>query len=122
MRVCGGGCIGGALPQFQPRRVKSKLGIEPQIRTSAEPTKDEDGSEDTPVEKSAAANRIEEMKEKSPFVAEVIWASAEYQGDSIPEIIEETIEVEAVDEVDADIVFDKNATELEVESVIAPKE
>lgn len=65
------------------------------------------------------------MKEKSPFVAEVIWdVSAEYQGDAKPEIIEETIEVGEVDEVDADadIAFDKNATELEVESVVAPKE
>lgn len=114
---------GKSLVESEEDMALAQLGIEPQIRTSAEPTKDEDGSEDTPVEKSAAANRIEEMKEKSPFVAEVIWdVSAEYQGDAKPEIIEETIEVGEVDEVDADIAFDKNATELEVESVVAPKE
>ena len=117
---------GKSLIESEEDMALAQLGIEPQIRTtSSESTGDEDDSEDTPAEMSAAANRIEEIKEKSPFVADVIWdVSPESQGDAKPELIEETIEVEEVDVVDAaaDVVSDKNSTELEVESVAAPSE
>lgn len=86
-----------------------QLGIDPEKRTNKKESKtnsEEDegaASAATVVSKSAAANRIEETKEKSPFVAEVI-------GDVFPEA-EEAIEPEIVVE---DIVHESADSNIEL--------
>lgn len=100
-----------------------QLGIDPEVRRSEKKKKetvtDEDREGDAPAERSAAANRIEEIKEKSPFVAEVIgdvFPEAEENGNFEPEVIEVIVDESA------DIFSDKNMTGLEVEAIAVPEE
>jgi len=105
-----------------------QLGIDPEERTgkkeSKKAIKEEDG--DTYIS-SAAKNRIEETKEKSPFVAEVIGdVFPEAEEDSGPEIVVETtinenkngdaqfVELEVVSE--PEVNFTGEISELEVVS------
>mmetsp|Transcript_10442 Transcript_10442/g.30554 ORF Transcript_10442/g.30554 Transcript_10442/m.30554 type:complete len:901 (+) Transcript_10442:191-2893(+) len=90
-----------------------QLGIEPEVRTEKKKKEnfEEGGEGDMIAEKSAAASRIEEIKAKSPFVAEVIGdASPQAEKNSNIEIIDVT-----VGEVDADATSTNNATTPDVE-------
>jgi len=108
---------GKSLVESEEDMALVQLGIDPEVRSvkkKREIFADEDG-EDTPAEKSAAANRIEEIKDKSPFVAEVIgdvFPEAEENGNLEPDFIEVV-----VDEMVDDIGSNKNISELEVEEV-----
>lgn len=106
---------GKSLVESEEDMALVQLGIDPEVRTEKkkkEATSDEDG-EGEPAEKSAAANRIEEIKETSPFVADVILdVFPEAEDVSEPEVLEVV-----VDEITADISTDKNLTGLETEPV-----
>jgi len=97
-----------------------QLGIDPEVRkkkNEIRTTTAEDGEGDVPSEKSAAANRIEETKEKSPFVAEVIgdvFPESCEDGNFKPEVVLEVI----VDENAVDIASDEKLNGLEVEAVV----
>jgi len=103
-----------------------QLGIDPEVRSESkkkekkkEPFVVED-REDAPAEKSAAANRIEEIKDKSPFVAAVIgdvFPEAEENGIIEPEVIEVV-----VDEIADETASKKNISELEAEQVPVAEE
>ncbi len=123
---------GKSLVESEEDMALVQLGIDPEVRTKEEPLSEEEIEGDIASEKSAAANRIEEMKDKSPFVAEVIGdVFPESTSQEEPEIIEDVIEVVAeAEEVDATngedgasaIRSDKNITGLEVESIVIPEE
>jgi len=103
-----------------------QLGIDPEVRKkNKETATDEDREGDAPVEKSDAANRIEQFKEKSPFVAEVIgdvFPEAEEDGNFQPEVIEVIVDEIPADTKILDIKSDKNMTGLEAEAVPVTKE
>lgn len=110
---------GKSLVESEEDMALVQLGIDPEVRKNKEKSTAEEETEgDAPVEKSAAANRIDEIKEKSPFVAEVIGdAFPETKEDSEPEITEDIIEVVVEDVADdaTDIPSDRNIAGLEVE-------
>jgi monovalent cation:proton antiporter-2 (CPA2) family protein len=115
---------GKSLVESEEDMALVQLGIDPEVRKT-EMDLDEDKEGDAPAEKSAAANRIEEFKEKSPFVAEVIGDAcpeAEEDGNSEPEIIEVVIDESDADKEVVDIIPDKNITGSEVEAVVVPEE
>jgi len=99
-----------------------QLGIDPKVRSEKkkETIADDTREGNAPDEKSAAANRMDAMKEKSPFVAEVIgdvFPEAEENGNSEPEVIDVIVNGNA-----NGIEDDKDVTELEVEAVVASEE
>ena len=108
---------GKSLVESEEDMALVQLGIDPEVRSETKKKElfaVEDG-EEVPAEKSAAANRIEEIKEKSPFVAEVIgdvFPQAEENGIFEPEVIEVV-----VDDVADETESKKNTSELEVEEV-----
>jgi CPA2 family monovalent cation:H+ antiporter-2 len=103
-----------------------QLGIDPEKRKKKkEASTDEDTDGDAPVEKSAAANRIDQFKEKSPFVAEVIgdvFPEAEENGNFEPEVIEVIVDESDVDTEVNGNVSEEDVTGLEVEAVVLPEE
>lgn len=101
---------GKSLVESEEDMALVQLGIDPEVRSDKKKEiLDEDGEGEAPAEKSAAANRIEQIKEKSPFVAEVI-------GDAFPQAEEKgSVGLEVVEIVDESA--DKNRTDLEVEAV-----
>jgi len=124
---------GKSLVESEEDMALVQLGIDPEIRKTAgfQLSTEEDNEEATPAEKSAAANRIQEMKQSSPFVAEVIGdVCPDSEKEQEPEIIEVVIEEEVVvtngEETNGEdgmaIRSDKNMTGLEVEAVVVPEE
>ena len=81
---------GKSLEESEEEMAMAQLGIEPaEAKKAANSTETEEAQEDLLV--SAAAERLEETKEKSPFVAQVI-------GEVCPEVVEDTEEPEITPE------------------------
>lgn len=92
-----------------------QLGIDPVEMKKKKPTTDrtpEDGDDDeSDYLTAAAAERIEETKEKSPFVAEVIGdvcpeAEADVKAEIVVEIDDETVENRSGGALDAEVIMD----------------
>ena len=104
-----------------------QLGIDPEVRKEKkkkEASTDEAEEGDAPAGKSDAANRINQFKDSSPFVAEVIGdvcPEAEEDGNAEPEVIEVIVESEVDTEVNGN-VSDEDVAGLEVEAVVLPTE
>jgi hypothetical protein len=103
-----------------------QLGIDPKERTKEKENKTKSAEEDhgdaspstATAPKSAAANRIEETKEKSPFVAEVIGdVFPEAEEDFDPETNESSIDESSTINIELDIPG-KNIIGLEIDAVI----
>jgi len=122
---------GKSLIESEEDMALAQLGIDPKVRSEKKESKtttEDDGEDDAPTEKSAAANRIKETKEKSPFVAEVIgdvFPECEDEEDKNfePEVALEVIVDESVDtEIEVDIASDKKPIELEVVEAVPVSE
>lgn len=106
---------GKSLADSEEEMALVQLGIEPKFKPENKESKttstEDNVEEDTPPEKSAAAkNRMEEMKEKSPFVAEVI-------GDAFSDEEKKKPEREVLEVVAEEVDTNKNATGVDAEPV-----